>query len=189
MHTHTTPQPGSRAPAPGELSLVQEFVNTRDIEQDRDDLVKPDDLREFLTGHGLLRSKKTLDESDLARARTVREAIRALLTYNTGEDLDRSAVETLNRESSGAKLVVRFRKDGTSTLEPDVDGIEAALGRIIAIVFASMAEGSWTRLKACSRHSCQWAFYDQSKNGSSRWCSMRICGNREKADSYRRRHR
>ncbi|NJP92926.1 hypothetical protein HCN51_26325 [Nonomuraea sp. FMUSA5-5] len=39
------------------------------------------------------------------------------------------------------------------------------------------------RIRACGR--CGWLFLDSSRGGRRRWCSMSICGNREKA----RRHR
>jgi predicted RNA-binding Zn ribbon-like protein len=51
-----------------------------------------------------------------------------------------------------------------------------------------MSEGTWSRLKACLADTCQWAFYDQSKNRSAHWCSMAVCGNRAKARAYRNRH-
>jgi predicted RNA-binding Zn ribbon-like protein len=31
---------------------------------------------------------------------------------------------------------------------------------------------------------CGWLFMDDSKNGSRRWCSMRSCGNRAKAQRH-----
>jgi predicted RNA-binding Zn ribbon-like protein len=186
-HVHgSTPQPPKRLPAPEPLRLVQDFVNTRDIEEDRDDLVKPDDLKEFLKERDLIPARATLSPADLERARDVREAIRALLAANTGDPLDTVALRKLNRAAEASPMTVRFDEEG-STLLPRQSGIDGALGRIIGTVFRSMADGTWTRLKACRRHTCQWAFYDASKNGSSRWCSMRVCGNREKAKSFRRR--
>jgi predicted RNA-binding Zn ribbon-like protein len=50
-----------------------------------------------------------------------------------------------------------------------------------------MLDGSWPRLKACAADNCQWAFYDHSRNHSRVWCSMDVCGNREKVRSYRER--
>ncbi len=41
----------------------------------------------------------------------------------------------------------------------------------------------------CSSDTCQWAFYDRSKNRSGRWCSMQVCGNRTKTRAYRARQR
>src|SRR5215211_6924695 len=56
---------------------------------------------------------------------------------------------------------------------------EAVLDRIAAEV------GPAARLKACPHAHCGWAFYDRSRNRSSQWCSMRICGNRTKAARHR----
>jgi len=52
---------------------------------------------------------------------------------------------------------------------------------------ASAQAGTWSRFKACRKDSCGWIFYDQSRNRSSNWCSMTICGNRSKTAGYRRR--
>src|SRR3712207_8580100 len=41
------------------------------------------------------------------------------------------------------------------------------------------------RLKACPWDSCQWAFYDQSRNRSGVWCNMAVCGNRAKVAAHR----
>jgi predicted RNA-binding Zn ribbon-like protein len=59
---------------------------------------------------------------------------------------------------------------------------------VLAIVAEAMAEGTWSRLKACREHSCEWAFYDRSRNRSGVWCSMEGCGNRAKARAFRERH-
>jgi predicted RNA-binding Zn ribbon-like protein len=34
-------------------------------------------------------------------------------------------------------------------------------------------------------HDCRFVFYDQSKNGTRTWCSMRVCGNRAKVRRFR----
>jgi predicted RNA-binding Zn ribbon-like protein len=63
------------------------------------------------------------------------------------------------------------------------------LGRIAVATFNARHSGEWQRLKACSRDECQWVFYDQSRSQTSRWCSMRVCGNREKVRNYQTRNR
>lgn len=40
------------------------------------------------------------------------------------------------------------------------------------------------RVRACQR--CGWLFLDSSRGGRRRWCSMSVCGNREKARRHRR---
>jgi hypothetical protein len=42
-----------------------------------------------------------------------------------------------------------------------------------------------TRIRICSAEDCGWVFLDGSKNGSRRWCSMQLCGNREKTTRHK----
>ena len=128
-------------------------------------------------------------EQDFQRAKAVREALRGLTLANNGGPLYPVDVATLNQAAAECALRVRFVAARSARLESEGAEASAALGRILSAVFTAMVDGSWTRLKACRRHSCRWAFYDRSKNHSSTWCSMAVCGNRTKAESYRRRRR
>jgi predicted RNA-binding Zn ribbon-like protein len=40
------------------------------------------------------------------------------------------------------------------------------------------------RIRHCANEKCLWLFLDDSKNGSRRWCSMQLCGNRAKAHRH-----
>ena len=42
--------------------------------------------------------------------------------------------------------------------------LTGALGRLLAIAAAAIADGTWTRLKACRAEDCRWAFYDHARN-------------------------
>jgi len=59
---------------------------------------------------------------------------------------------------------------------------------VLAIVTAAMTDGTWRRLKICANDRCQWAFYDESRARTGKWCSMQICGNRAKQQAWRTRH-
>jgi predicted RNA-binding Zn ribbon-like protein len=72
-------------------------------------------------------------------------------------------------------------------LVSDAQGLDRALGDVLADVAAAMGDGSWPRLKACLADDCRWAFVDRSRNASRRWCDMRVCGNRQKARAFRAR--
>jgi predicted RNA-binding Zn ribbon-like protein len=52
-----------------------------------------------------------------------------------------------------------------------------------------MADGSWSRVKACQNDTCRWLFVDGSRNRSRTWCTMAICGSRMKSRAYRARRR
>ena len=57
-------------------------------------------------------------------------------------------------------------------------------GPIAQCVADLIVEGERERLKQCGSEACEWLFYDKSRTGHRRWCSMADCGNRAKA----RRH-
>ena len=177
--------PGDRAPAPGALELVQAFVNTVDREHGPDLLDDDPGLQDWLERRML---PADLAPGDRERARAVREALRAVLLANNGEPRDPTAQDALERAARRARLEPAFPPDG-ATLVPRADGVDAALGRILATAFTAMLDGSWARLKACPRDVCGWAFYDRSTNASATWCSMRVCGGRVKAGAYYRRRR
>jgi predicted RNA-binding Zn ribbon-like protein len=179
--------------APGDLRFVQEFLNTVDLETARDELSSPVDLEAWLRQREELLPPEiapvAIDEGGLRRALEVREAIRALAMANHGDDVDPAAVATLNSAAEWARLAVSFTEDGIVHMHPQGQGADALIARIFQIVYQARTDGTWPRFKVCRKDSCRWAFYDHSKNHSSAWCSMRVCGNRAKAQAYRDRHK
>lgn len=173
--------------APGGLELVRLFVNTVDLEDGDDQLSTPAALTAWLGVHGLP-TGSSVEAADLHAARRLREAIRGLLFENNGMNVRKESALALTQAAERARLALRFDPAGGAWLEPGARGVEGALGRLVAVVAAAMADGTWSRLKACQAESCRWAFYDHARNRSRRWCSMAVCGNRTKARSYRRRH-
>ena len=85
-----------------------------------------------------------------------------------------------------ATLTVRV-DDRAGALEPAERDVDGAFADLVGIVYTAMADGSWTRLKACRRDVCRWLFYDRSRNRSAVWCQMSVCGNRTKTKAYRAR--
>lgn len=173
---------------PQDLELVMSFVNTAELDEDIDELATPASLRDWISKQGIGDGPEPSEE-DRRRVVAVREALRALLLANSGEPLDPGAVETLNSAAAPIALKVSFGDDARPELSPEGECCDAALGTILAAVVEAMADGTWARLKACRDDTCQWAFYDRSRNRSGQWCSMAVCGNRAKARSYRHRHK
>jgi len=186
VNQHLRKLAGSK-PAPDDLILVQAFINTAECKK-TDLFETPDGLRTFLSNAGLVPESTNISESDAQHAIGVREALRNLALANNGGAAHPHAHETLNRAARGAQLAARFENDGTAKLAPLAPGVDGALGAILSIAFHAMRDGSWRRLKACPADNCLWAFYDETKNQSGTWCDMNICGNRNKARSYRLRH-
>lgn len=182
-------EPAGRRPAPGDLALVQAFVNTNDLEGGNERLRGPDALGVWLSEAGLCSAaglRPTPAEFQLAL--DVREGLRALARANNGEPLASDELRRLNEAMGRIPLVAGFERDAWH-LRPSSGGVLEALGWMTSVVVEAMSDGSWFRMKACRRDRCRWLFYDYSKNRSGVWCAMEICGNKEKARAYRRRSR
>jgi len=181
-----SPQPGGRVAAPGQLGLLQAFINTHfDLVEEwgADLLATPDGLRRWLADHGLLTTRTRITTADLERVVVVREGLRNLLAARV------SSNSALNRAFSGACLEIRMTPRGAELVPVGTTALDRALGSLLAIQVRAMVDGSWQRLKACPGRHCGWVFYDHSRNNSGRWCSMNVCGGREKARAHYYRQR
>jgi predicted RNA-binding Zn ribbon-like protein len=186
-------QPGGRPPAPGQLAIVQAFINSFfDLETERgaDLFSTPERLAGWLAARGLLPAGTTLRARDRTRAVTVREGLRGLAAGNNdaSELIPAASLADLNGAAAGARVEVRLDAGGPR-FAPTGSGLDQALGVLLAITATAMLDGSWQRLKACPGHDCGWAFYDHSRNQTGRWCSMSVCGGRAKARAHYRRRR
>jgi predicted RNA-binding Zn ribbon-like protein len=171
-----------------QLDLVRDYVNTLDFETGIDRISSPDELALWFSEQGLVDDLVEPTDEEHADALAVREAIRELLLVNNGVDADAGAAsKTLEEAGRKARLGVRF-EEGRPVLAPEGYGASAAIGRIVATVAELAPTDEWKRLKTCRDETCRVAFYDQSRNRSRAWCSMEVCGNREKARSFRKRH-
>ncbi|MGZ4689494.1 MAG: CGNR zinc finger domain-containing protein [Acidimicrobiia bacterium] len=179
----------SRDPAPEPLEVVRQFVNSLDVESGEDELADPVGVRDWFASRGLVEDTLRVKPSDRRCVIEVREALRALLLANNGVALEPGVVDTLNAAAAHAPLEARFDAAGAVEVTGRSGGIDGALGQLMAIVVQAVADGTWARLKACREDDCQWAFYDRSRNRSGQWCVMAVCGNRNKARSYRERQR
>ena len=121
----------------------------------------------------------------LHQALALRAALHGLfLAIGTRCEPDKADLEQLQRvyadALSGATLVPddeRFAWDWQSA--------EQRLDQLLWPVARSAVEllttGDPRRIKVCENpYGCGWLFYDASKNGSRRWCSMEGCGSQVK---------
>jgi predicted RNA-binding Zn ribbon-like protein len=177
-----------RQDAPGELEHVRAFVNTLDVDGASEQLASATDLGDWLINHGLAPAGARATRADLRRARELRESIRSvLLAHTAATPAPPEALRTFDQIAARARLTLRFDERGGARLEPVAAGVDGALGRLLRIIQDAIADGTWLRMKACREHTCEWAFYDHTKNRSGTWCTMQVCGNRTKARSYRER--
>jgi hypothetical protein len=182
---------------PEEIRLVNEFLNTLDLErfgehagkpeEEREGFRSPERLKTWLVGRGLLGREEVVSEPDRRLAVQLRDALRSAASANSGPGRGRSDV--VGRGFGELPLVVRFGEGSRPELVSGKGGVKGALGTILADVVVAASRGSWTRMKICAAEDCRWAYYDHSKSRTSRWCAMETCGNRHKTRRYRRKKR
>lgn len=182
-------EPGGRPKAPGRLDLLQRFINSYNHELPRewDRLATKEKAQAWLREKRLVAPGERVSDSDTARLREFREAIRALTIANQGAQPARAATDIVRGASRAARLRVAIDDAGRTALEPEPAGVNGAMARLLGILHEAQLTGDWRRLKGCRQ--CGYAFFDRSKNRSAAWCAMSICGNRTKNRAYYRRRR
>jgi len=169
-----------------EIDLLVDFVNTRDVEEETDAIAAPAQLRTWIAEHAG-EYLPELETGDLPRVLELREALRALMLANNGVPAGERELEALREAAERSRYRLAFDAGGKLSLAParaDLAGFES---RLLLALERLQCEDAWPRLKACTDEGCQWAFYDATRNRSRTWCSMDVCGNREKTRRYRQR--
>lgn len=155
-----------------------------------DDIATPEALADWLRSRDLLEDAAAVDADSFVRARAFRRVLRELASRNThGATPDAGLRAEFASIAAQARVRFELGERGELRIEPDAGGVDGALGEILSRVFEAQASGAWRRLKSCPGAHCGWLFYDGSRNASSTWCSMSICGNRSKTAAYRKRRR
>jgi predicted RNA-binding Zn ribbon-like protein len=152
--------------APGPLEQVRTLLNTWRLPNDT--RVPVDDLVDDVAAAGL---------------RALRDDLRAVVEGTSDADRTLTAwIERLGVTVAVEGGALRFRHQA------------GPAGDVLTTVLDAVGGGTWSRLKACP--DCRWAFYDNTRNGSKRWCLMeaagpgsRGCGNIAKVRRHRERSR
>ena len=144
--------------APGDLRLVQAFVNSKDIELATDELTSPAALSGWLTNADLLGDKETsgsvAGQPDVDLAVSMREALRGVLRAHAGHGTAQEAAAELR--NIAASLSIRLEVDAAGQIRPAAAGqdVRAALARLLLVAAEAGTAGTWARLKACSADDC-----------------------------------
>jgi predicted RNA-binding Zn ribbon-like protein len=180
-------------PAPGELLLVQAFVNTVEADTSVDLLSDSASANAWLHETGLVPPGTDLDGETLIRAQAVREVLRSLLEHNAGYGAPSpAALDMLANAAKASVVKLAVVPDDGYLVRAEPTGADpfgVAVLRLMLIVRDAQIVGTWDRLKACSNPDCRWAYYDRSHSHQGRWCDMAVCGNRVKNRALRARKR
>jgi predicted RNA-binding Zn ribbon-like protein len=174
-----------------------DFVNTRRERWRRDVecLASAEDVVAWLVAARLLTAPMRTPSAVLAEARALREAIDAgVRAAVAGEPADPAAVTLIDDwlVHAGSRPALLAGGDGAPVLSerPPADSPRRALA-MVALDAARMlgTPAGRERVRICDSATCSARFYDRSPSARRRWCSMKLCGNVEKARRFRARAR
>jgi len=149
----------------------------------------PERALAWLTEAGLADAAGDGSEA-LADLRAVRAELRAVFEQlEAGEPLPEAALASMNSRLAGLTgHHVLQRGENGPTLGLALDRAAAGPAALIALDFARFAcEAEPARLKRCAADHCTLVFYDRGRNNTRRWCTMSVCGNRDKVARFRAR--
>jgi predicted RNA-binding Zn ribbon-like protein len=184
--------------------LVLDLLNTKPVLTDGPTELLPDAyaLERWLIASGMVTSSKT--KSLLRSWRSSSEAARFLEELIAFRERLRNAVVRIESGSLPSdpflaevnSLLLQYprhtsliRQDGKILWETFFEPRKPSdfWAPIVDATADLISETETSRLRKCE--SCVVHFFDTSKKGSRRWCSMNICGNRQKVAAYQRRNR
>ena len=184
--------------------LALDFLNTRLVQKGEPMELLPDfsALLRWFQAADLLRSRQAANLQqqwgESGRARRAVEAMRGLreklrkeiLAWERGGAIHHSAVDELNRLMADHPMRTRLKASGSGSstelyFEPhQPEDLFAPLTHRAAMLLANVDRKRVRKCEHCVGH-----FHDTSKKGTRRWCSMQLCGNRQKVAAYAARQR
>lgn len=120
--------------------------------------------------------------------RAVRSGCEALLA---GRKIPDKQLDTLNRTLNvpGKRQLLRHGNEFQVEFVPRSEGWDWLLAQV-ALSFADLLTAEKKqRIKICENEDCRWVFYDTTKAQTRRWCSDKVCGNRDRVRRARARRR
>jgi predicted RNA-binding Zn ribbon-like protein len=128
------------------------------------------------------------------RAMALRDAIdRLFRAVAQGEPPDGRDLATVGEEYAAALASTRLVPAGGGydwTWAGRPDDLDRSLWPVARSAVELLTGGDLRRVRACpGADDCGWLFYDTSRNGTRRWCSMEGCGSRVKMRRHYARHR
>jgi predicted RNA-binding Zn ribbon-like protein len=183
---------------------ILDLLNTRPVLADGPTELLPDvrALERWLIASGVVTSPKTRAivrgwrhsteavaflEELIAFREKLREAVVRIENGSVPTDVFLAEVNSLLRQHP--RHTSLHKRDGMVVRETLFEPRKPAdlWALIIDVTVDLLTETESSRIRKCE--SCVVHFFDTSKKGSRRWCSMNLCGNKVKVAAYQRRKR
>lgn len=167
-----------------------DFVGTlkwRRSENAEEQLTEPALLSDWAQGAGLVNEPLSVNSGDLAQAIELRESlyriVYARLSVHPANDAD---LDLVNSHAHRLPVAAQLLRDGRVRQWASPPQLLAS----VALDLLDLLAGTdANRLRECSNALCTRLYIDASRSHNRRWCGMTECGNRAKAQSFRKRHK
>ncbi|MFF9429222.1 CGNR zinc finger domain-containing protein [Streptomyces sp. NPDC004288] len=172
--TATDPRPLTGEP----VSL--DLLNTRWNEEGvrRDLLADVEGLAVWLAANGL-EGRFTADDATLRHTLAARDALGALVDRPG----DPAATARVDAVLGHGRIRATLTAEGPGEEAEFADPARGP-GWTAARDYLDLLRTAPDRIRACAHEACILHFFDTSRNGTRRWCSMAVCGNRAKASRH-----
>ncbi|MCF3124658.1 CGNR zinc finger domain-containing protein [Streptomyces arenae] len=177
-------QPHDPRPLVGEpLSL--DLLNTVWMHEGerRDLLTGTEGLAVWLAANGL-DTRFTADAATLEHALCARDALAAVVD-SPG---DPAGVARVDEVLAHGRIRATLTAEGPGE-EPEFADAARGPAWLAARDYLRLLATAPDRIRGCAHEACVLHFFDTSRNGTRRWCSMAACGNRAKAARHYARSR
>ncbi|MFG2633030.1 CGNR zinc finger domain-containing protein [Streptomyces sp. NPDC048362] len=172
----------SAAPDPRPLTgepLALDLLNTRWTEDGvtRDLLADTEGLAVWLAGNGLAGAHPA-DADTLRHLLQARDALRAAVDGTPAE-----AAQLVDAVLEHGRVRARLTAASPAE-EPEFADPAWGPAWLAARDYLDLLDRAPERIRSCAGGDCVLHFFDTSRNGTRRWCSMAACGNRAKASRH-----
>ncbi|MEU3337988.1 CGNR zinc finger domain-containing protein [Streptomyces sp. NPDC006668] len=159
------------------LDLLNTRWNSDGVVQDL--LVDTDGLALWLEVNGL-GSRFPADGATLHHLHQARDALAKAVAAGKPAE---SAAEAVDAVLGHGRIRATLTADGPGEM-PEFSDPSWGPAWLAARNYLELLAAAPDRIRACAHEACILHFYDTSRNGTRRWCSMAACGNRAKASRH-----
>jgi predicted RNA-binding Zn ribbon-like protein len=159
--------------------LALDLLNTNWMREGalQDLLDGTDGLAVWLAANGL-DGRFTADEATLRHTLRARDALRAAVDGSLAE-----GAAAVDEVLAHGRIRPVLTADGPGE-QPEFADPAWGPAWLAARNYLELLATAPDRIRACAHEACVLHFFDTSRNGTRRWCSMAVCGNRAKASRH-----
>ncbi|MFH8986812.1 CGNR zinc finger domain-containing protein [Streptomyces sp. NPDC017940] len=169
--------------------LALDLLNTRWVQDGawEDLLDGVEGLSVWLAANGL-DERFGADGSTLEHLLRARDALAGVVDLPGKPGGEAGAVARVDAVLAHGRVRATLTTAGPAEV-PEFDDPSWGPAWLAARNYLTLLDSAPDRIRGCAHEACVLHFFDTSRNGTRRWCSMALCGNRAKASRHYARSR